>query len=175
MVRNLDLFNLSKWTPIAKVRRITNIDQVKYTDYDQEKQGSPSRTLMLGGSRMLPWKVYNKMLEKGQRKTLGYNRGLNCFEHPCHNGNNFVSSCRFIEGAMVNVAINQYFFSNHVQLIPPLYSGVNNLWFILISLEVHSQIHIFSRSHIDRPINSYFWNIGHAPNRSISSDPSFKI
>jgi hypothetical protein len=68
---------------------------------------------------MLPREVCNKTLEKCQRKTTGYNRGLNCFEHPCHNGNNFVSSCRFNEGVMANVAINQYFFSNHVQLIPP--------------------------------------------------------
>jgi len=68
---------------------------------------------------MLPREVCNKTLEKGERKTSGYNRGLNCFEHPSHNDNKFVSSRRFTEGAMANVVINQYFFSNHVQLIPP--------------------------------------------------------
>jgi hypothetical protein len=35
-------------------------------DYDQEKQGSPSWTLMLGGSRMLPREVSNKTWKAGR-------------------------------------------------------------------------------------------------------------
>jgi len=55
---------------------------------------------------MLSREVCNKTLEKGERKTSGYNRGLNCFEHPAHNDNKFLSSRRFTEGAMANVVIN---------------------------------------------------------------------
>jgi hypothetical protein len=39
-------------------------------DYDQEKQGSPSWTLMLGGSRMLPREVSNKTSKKGPKKSM---------------------------------------------------------------------------------------------------------
>ncbi len=42
-----------------------------YIDYDDEKQGSPSWTLMLAGSWMLPREVSKKMLKKGQKKNIG--------------------------------------------------------------------------------------------------------
>ncbi len=64
--------------PIANASRITSTNRVLHTDYEQEKQGNPSGTIMLARSGMLPWEVWNKTLKKGTKKhkvTIG---GLNC-------------------------------------------------------------------------------------------------
>jgi hypothetical protein len=39
-----------------------------HIDYEQEKQGNPSGTLMLARNGMLPQEICNKTLKKGPRK-----------------------------------------------------------------------------------------------------------
>jgi hypothetical protein len=73
--------------PIANASRITSTNRVLHTDYEQEKQGNPSGTLMLARSEMLPQEVWNKTLKKGT-KNISYNRGVELlaiiFQHGKH-------------------------------------------------------------------------------------------
>ncbi len=64
--------------PIANASRITSTNRVLHTDYEQEKQGNPSGTVMLARSGMLPREVWNKVLKKGTKKHKDTIGGLNC-------------------------------------------------------------------------------------------------
>jgi hypothetical protein len=54
--------------PIANASRITSTNRVFHRDYEQEKQGNPSGTLMLARSGILPREVCNKTWKKGTKK-----------------------------------------------------------------------------------------------------------